>query len=325
MTRHVTLALAAFTLASTVGCQEADDPADEFRQGVPRRETVSVVVPNAGRAHTEVGQALRGETAGLYRLTYGVTHVINGGALFVGALVKGVLQFSPTTITGDTAVWGPWEEALEPIAWRVTVTRVAADTYSYKFDGRPKGQPSAPFVTVLSGTHTPAVSATGARRDGFGAGEFTLDWDARNSLPSPNPEEVGKAKYVYSRVSPTSDAEIRAEFRQVLDREKGTLSDVDYRYVRQPSGAGSMEFTHDAAAQNMMPAGRWAVHSRWTRTGAGRSDVKATRTDVPTPVNASECWNEEFQSTYLTASWAPAATSGSPADCAFPTAEYSSL
>jgi hypothetical protein len=110
----------------------------------------------------------------------------------------------------------------------------------------------------------------------------------------------------------------------VRDEETGKLSDASYAYLRQPQGGGSMDFTFGARPINMMEA-RWAVRSRWQAGGAGRSDVKA-KTAEGVDVTANECWNTSFASTFLAASWAPAAGYGNQAtDCVFTSAEYSPL
>lgn len=327
MTRHV---ITCFALTGLLGaCNPPLDEVDQFRRGVPRRETVEVKLPIARGQALVVeaqGQALRGQTADFYKLTYGVTHLINGGAFFVGALVKAVLRYPPSNITGDTATWGPWTDDLEPITWKVTITRVGEHRYQYAFLGQPRGNPGAPFVTVLSGTHTATIDESGQPMEGFGAGSFTLDWDARNTLPLPNPKETGKAHYTYARPAAAADGTIAAQFRKVRDNEKNRLVDVDYHYLRRAAGGGTMDFTYDAPAQEGMPPGKWAVRSRWQAGGAGRADVRAQSPDLPAPVTASECWDQSFASTYLHLSWAPNQGYGQPAaDCVFPTPEFSEL
>src|SRR4051812_12842046 len=109
MTRHNLLlgsALASLSLAAA--CHRPGEEAEEFRRGVPTQETVTATVPGqTGQALTVEGAiALRRPTAESYKLTYGVTGLINGGALFVGTLVRAVLCFPATTIQGDTAIWG---------------------------------------------------------------------------------------------------------------------------------------------------------------------------------------------------------------------------
>jgi hypothetical protein len=328
MTRHI--AAASLILAGlAAGCRPKLEAADEFRRGVPREETVKVVVPDKGQAQglTVEGQsqALRGGLADYWALTFGVTSVMNGGAAFVGVLVKTVISYPPTSLTADTAVWGPFSSALDPINWRVTVKRTGDNKFEYAFDGQSKIVASGPFVTVLAGTHTAAVDDQGDPIEGFGAGSFTLDWDARQKLPLANPNEVGSASYSYSRL-PGADGTIDAQFHQVKDKDTGKLIDADYKYVHHQGGSGTMDFSFDAAAQLGMADGRATVRSRWQPDGAGRADATLTSSTLPAAAAASECWSTTFQSTFMKRSWAPLLDYGTEAtDCVYPTADFSHL
>jgi hypothetical protein len=327
MTRHIATALALTGVLA--GCQQKPATLEEFRAGVPRAETVQVEFqPSKAKAlvveeHTQALNGLPAEYAGM---TLGVSLVINGGALFVGGLVKAVTLFQPTKIEGDTATWGPFAGDHDDINWRVTITRIADHQFEYRFEGQPQANAAAPFVAVLSGTHTAAVDDKGDFVEGFGAGSFTLDWNARQTLPKANPDDVGSATYSYSRI-PGATATVTADFKQVKDKNNGgKLIDVKYQYTHHLGGSGTMDFTVDAAAQLGMPDGRATVRSRWEPTGAGRADATLTSSSLATPASASECWNQFFLSTYKKHSWIPILDYGTEAtDCVYPTADFSQL
>ena len=326
MTRHIAASLALAGFAA--GCHPKIETADEFRRGVPREETVKVTVPERGQTQAlsvdTQTQALKGLPAEYWVLTFGVSSVINGGAAFVGLLVRTVVAFPPTTISNDQAVWGPFSGALDPITWKVTVTKVGDQKYQYTFEGQSKINPG-PFVTVLAGTHTAALDDQGDPIEGFGSGSFTLDWDARQKLPLANPDEVGTATYSYSRL-PGATATLTAKFHQVKDKDKGKLVDVDYAYTHHQGGSGTMDFSYDAAAQLGMADGRATVRSRWLPTGAGRADAKLTSSALPGGATANECWSPTFASQYFARSWAPLLDYGTEAtDCVYTSAEYSGL
>ena len=195
------------------------------------------------------------------------------------------------------------------------------------FEGRGRNAAAdAPFVAFLSGSHTPSLDGAGQVMEGFGSGSFTLDWDARATLPAPG-DEVGKATYEYARTSPTAAVKVDARFRKVKDdQHPGQLVDVDYLYGSTPGAGGNMEFVHNLPVSMANAGARWAVKSRWTAAGAGRSDVVASGANLPASVTASECWNTSFASVYLVASWVPGAGYGNEtADCVFNPADYSKL
>src|SRR6185369_17043642 len=136
MTRHIAACLVLAGL--TAGCRPKLEEAEEFRRGVPREETVTAQVPSKGQgqALTVEGQtqALKGLPAEYWALTFGVSATLNGGAAFVGLLVKTVVSFPPTELGADKAVWGPFSDTLDPVTWKVTVTRVGDHKFSYQFD-----------------------------------------------------------------------------------------------------------------------------------------------------------------------------------------------
>jgi hypothetical protein len=333
MTRFRNLFLASLSCSSLLGACRAVDDVDTYRNGIPRQETVEMRVPasSSGQALTveSNARALRGEVADTYKVTRAVSVAVNGGGGLVLALVKAVVAHRPTSISANGAVWGPWKGGpLDPLTYKVTVDKLADHQFAYKFEGRGKANDTGAFVTILSGTHTAAVDGAGDPLEGFGKGTFTLDWDARATLPAPGPE-VGKATYVYSRLSATAAVEVDAQFRKVKDNERpGQLVDLDYLYRATPGAGGSMEFLHSLPASMTDAGGRWAVKSRWSEAGAGRSDIKASGGKLPAgaTVMASECWNTSFASMFLSASWVPGGGYGDEnTDCVFKPAEYSKL
>jgi hypothetical protein len=317
-------------LAGLSACHPFERAGSEFATGVPRQETVAMAVPGSEvKALTVEGDshALAGQTAEWYAITRAVSATVNGGALAVGALVRLITDYPATTVTQDSATWGPWQGPLDPVEWQVTITRVAAHQYSYKFEGRDKHAPTAPFVTVLSGVHSPGLDAQGMEMEGFGAGSFTLDWDARATLPGPD-GNVGAAHYVYDHMGPGLVVNISAQFRQVKDDKQPTKRvDVDYAFVQVPGANGSMDFLYNVPADAASAGGLGKVRSRWQWSGAGRSDVVVTTTDSALTYTLSECWDINYLSVYKSVPLSSSATDnyGSEAYCAFPTAETSSL
>lgn len=331
MTRNVACcAISLVLLLGLSGCHRLDQAGAEFATGVPRQETVSMEVPGSEvKALTVEGgsRALEGQTAEWYAITRAVSATVNGGALAVGALVRLITDYPATTVTVDSATWGPWQGPLDPVEWKVTITRVAPHQYSYEFAGRDKHAPAAPFVTVLSGLHSPGLDGHGLEMEGFGAGSFTLDWNARATLPGPD-GNVGTAHYVYDHVGPGRVVNISANFRQVKDdKQPVKLVDVDYAFVQNPGATGSMDFLYNVPANATSAGGVGKVRSRWQWSGAGRSDVVVTTTDSTLTYRLSECWDINYLSVYKSVplSSSTADNYGSESYCAFPTAETSSL
>ena len=200
--------MGAVTVLAGTGCRKTDDEA--FRAGVPTREAVSLHVagaPTDGSSGATTG-ALLGEKAGTYEVTRLVTAVVNGGTWAVLTLVKTIVSFPATSLEQDTAVWGPYHDALSLNTWRLTVTRVQPHVFSWVFEGKDKDKGDDAYLTIISGTHSAAVDPMGDPMEGFGSGTFTIDWDKAAMLPD-HDDNVGVAKFTYARL--TSDAMVSVD------------------------------------------------------------------------------------------------------------------
>lgn len=316
-----------------VGCDQAVEGEDAFRDGLPSKELVQVKAPGGNGQGLEVesvGALGKGDTSDFYKLTRGATVVVNGGTVAVLNLIENITQHTPTSLEGDTAVWGPHTDALSPNTWKLSVTQTDEHAYSYKLEGKAKNDADSAFKVILSGTHSISTDASGNRQREFGTGSFTLDWDAAQTLPE-HDDNIGSLKISYSRPSAQTDATVSAEFRQVKDDEApGTRVNADYRYKETPAAGGEFDFALD---KNMdtdpqrSAIEHLTIKSRWGQNGAGRSDIQLSKGDLGTgTATGSECWDANFASQYLTLSYAPGFGYGEVSACGtFSTPVYSSL
>jgi hypothetical protein len=314
------------------GCGQVQE--DEFRDGLPSKQMVEVKAPGGSSSQrlesTEVSAFAPGDTSDFYRLTRGATVVVNGGTAAVLNLIEEITEHPPTSLNGDTAVWGPHTDALSPNTWKLSVTQTAEHAYSYKLEGKAKTAGDSAFKVILSGTHTIATDAQGNRLRDFGSGTLKLDWDAAQTLPE-HDQNVGTADIRYSRVSAQAAATVEADFRNVKDDERpGTRVNADYRYKETPGTGGEFDFAIDKNLDkdpNRPAIEHLTIKSRWGQSGAGRAEVKVSGGDVgATPATVSECWDANFASQYLDISFAPTYGYGSVSACgAFSTPVYSSL
>lgn len=300
------------------------DPGAGFRDGFPKADEVTMAVPGGGGKQPLVGEGTRrdgldGDPSFFHGVTRGVSVVVNGGAVLVLGLVEEITEYAPTSVTQDSATWGPHTNALSPNTWRFTVTRTAPNEYAYVLEGKPKTAADSEYRVVLSGAHV----HTGHK---LGTGTFLIDWDVAQTLPE-HDANVGRVQYTYSRPAAASTISIDANFDDVRDGDTGQLVDAAYRYREYPGNGGALEFqvnkdlvTSGAALEVL------TVKSRWLQTGAGRSDARVSGGDVPGgSATVSECWDSSFLSRFVTASFDPSIGYGSEAACAFTTAEYSTL
>jgi hypothetical protein len=305
-------------LAASAICSCGVD--SEFKDGFPRASTVELKVPGTATTQPLTGattrhDGLEGDTAMFYGFTRGVTTVVNGGAGAVLSLVERITETPPTSVTADSAVWGPVTEALSPNTWRFTVTRRAPNDFAYRLEGRGKTQTDADYRTILSGTHMSA----GHR---LGTGTFTLDWQAALTLPE-HDTNVGQASFVYARPNAEGQVQIDATFTQVRDNDSNQLVDATYHYAQVPAQGGSLEFQLNKNLMGSAEVERLAVRSRWQPTGAGRADVQLSGGDLQTSAaTVSECWDSSFASRFFSASFELSLHWGAETTCAFSSAEY---
>jgi hypothetical protein len=293
-----------------------------FKNGVPAADDVKLAMPGNSTTQPLEGEGTRkdgllGEQADFYKVTRAVTVAVNGGTAVVLGLIGAITNETPTSTTQDTATWGPYTDSLSPNTWRLVVTKVATDKYTYALDGRGKNEADSAFRTVLSGTHN-------YMGKNLGKGTFLIDWDVAKTLPE-HDNNVGKADFTYSRETASSEVSIEVAFHQVKDSETGALIDANYLYKKRPNAGGNFEFTAKKNLYGGAALESLSMNSRWQESGAGRSDVKAKGGDLPTDAIASECWDQNFLSVYLDVSYDSSKNYGAVSACNFQSAEYSAL
>lgn len=326
MTTHTKLLMAALVLT---GCGRMD-AATEFRSALPTPEQVEVGEPRQKGQALQADEAVQGlerdKTSELYQLTRTTTAFVNGNTVGILALIGRVTEHTPTSITDDTAVWGPYTEALARNAWRLTVKKTGENTYAYVLAGKNKQAADSAFADVLTGTHTPVLDEAGEVTKGFGQGELVVDSDRLKNLGESESGE-GALSVQYARPDSTSAVTVNAQFRL----GQGNKSrEADYRYRAVPGQGGEFDFKMQRDLYK--PAGSSqlmediTIKSRWLETGAGRSDVKLSGGDLAAPATLNECWNTGFNSAYLSFSLEAQPRYGVEAtDCVFTPAVYSAL
>lgn len=285
MKRLVLGVMAAGSILSGCGANSVDD----IRAGIPSKEAVALKVP-------QKANAVLGETAPWYVATYATTGIVNLGVVAVLDLMAHVVASTPTKVDGDVYTWGPSEPTnpLEPNVYKVTVTDKNNGSYDYVVEGRKKTDADTAFVVLLSGTHTPAKLVTGKNDPKHGKGTFLLDWNARQKIAVPG-KEVGSFDVTYAHV--TDDTTVDVNFHQVKN-EQGQLVDATYHYAQVAGGDGSFKFGTESDAKHDGTPEKFAIHSRWDKTGAGRADLRISGSGLAAGVTGSECWDTNFAETF---------------------------
>lgn len=300
--------------------------ADEYRNAVPKADEVAMKVPGStGQALENANQqALEGEKAAFYQLTRGVTYFVNGAGHQVLTLVKTITEYPVTTFNEEAGVatWGPHTEALSPNTWRLIVTKKGEKHFAYSLEAKNKNDGDDKFLKILAGEHIATGKVTGH-------GSFVLDMDAAQALPEHDPDALGKAAYTYSHDSLEAPLKVDAVFTQVKDKDTGRMVNATYNYVSSDKTGGSLDFQFqgdiDEAKNTQLE--NMVLNSRWGRDGSGRSDVKVSGGDLGIVVHtANECWDSNFASRFLRASFDASLSYGEESACGtMSSPQYSAL
>ena len=232
--------------------------------------------------------ALLGQQADSYTLTRAVTGIVNGATGVVLLLVKTIVSYPPTSVHGDTAVWGPHSEPLDKNAWRLTVTRVEPHVFSWALDGKPK---AADDTRVH---HDPLGHAHARRRRPRPSDRELRQRHVRRSTGTRRRRCPITTTRSASRRSPTrarrpaAVTTIDVDFKGIKDDPPSTeLYNALYRYTATPGAGGDLKY---AAKRDYYPDPHpsnsaledFTIHSRWQETGTGRTDYQLTGGDVAT-------------------------------------------
>jgi len=273
-------------------------------------ERIEVNLPLAYSAKDE------GDWATFYLFTASTTEDINR---LVGTVLLWVdtitHDYRPTWVdrSRDSATWGPWSTALDPVETLLWIDRDAeTGVTAWGFDQWPRDATQDDAATVILGE----VDA-GATRE-VSTGRFTIDFDTIHAL-DPTEETTGFFAVDYDigedGVSGTAS----------FERFGPEAIDASYAYAQTFDGEGRMDLT---VVSDLNPGGgagldeTWDVRSRWLANGSGRADVRVTGGDLGgDTITVIECWDTSFARVYYTEDWS-GTVEGDPAACVYADAEF---
>ena len=261
--RSILPGLAAAALLA-VGCVQPTNDTHPIARAIPTADQVAIHLPQSATTRTV------GQLAPYYVVTRNVTRDLNGGTAWVLILVHSIVQYPPTSTSGDTSTWGPWDGgALDPASYQLTVTSLADGTFDWSLQGKSKTDPNAHFITVISGNAVPSVPA------GQGSGRFSIDFDnAQQVNPVDNNGKQGVVDIAYDLAARTLDMQISTtEDRDLhVERARGqVVRDVDDALlagvVDRVDQLGVVEVDREAAAALALG------HARHRVAGDDRDEV----------------------------------------------------
>jgi hypothetical protein len=291
--------MSALLAVSVAGCPEPGGDVSSARNAFP--QNLEIKVPEAAG---KVAYAL-GETSPAYAVTRTVAGYLNGGMAWVGLTIRVITAFPVSEIDGNTLIWGPWTDALNPALWRLRMTEVTPGTWEWALEGQKKSQPGSAYRATASG-----IAHVG--RPLRGTGSYTLDFETAEELDPVGNDGRGVVSVTYdlesSPIVLTLDTDADEDGRPVS---------WHYEFRGNDDGSGDFQLRANADLGNGGAEEFAEIRSRWLSSGAGRSDARVSGGDlgVTVSVTASECWDTSFLRVYYadSANWLP--TEGSAASC----------
>jgi hypothetical protein len=306
MWKHVSLLVSLVS-----GCGAGGVSEQPFLRALPSRQALDVSVPAGGSAALRAGStALVGETAGLYVLTRETTARVNSQVGSVLDTLGAIAQNHPTAVGPDSARWGPFTEALSPVAWQLVVQQLGPANYAFQLQLRPKASGDAAFQTFLQGV------SEGVGPGGASQGSFSVDLAVAHQLdPVGNPLD---GQLVAGWRAPADSREVHVHLSGVHPPAEPPAT-ADVGAVLFPDGSGVVVLEAEASllgTADALDVGR--VGSRWAATGAGRADAEVHAVDGGAGASVTECWDTSFDRVYFQAATADGgATEGDASACVF--------
>lgn len=329
-------------LVLTLGFMACIDDSEEYRQAPPTADEISITAPGgqqSGKGTAGMSQqALTGKTSEFYQVTWAISADLNTRAAILLGLMRLSTLGAPSERTLNSRTWGPYTPGgLDPLSYRVVVTKLGVGHFSYAFEGKVAANTSSAFSTLISG------DITRGEARGQGKGEVVLHFDNLRALRPDNTCEQGTIRGQFDNTK--SPASLEIFFDQFANNnpkntvcKSDTPKDAYYYFDRGEGGAGNFVFSVDMNVHNdadKKPGLETvSIRSRWLADGKGRSDVRVEGGEVKTDLEAlsastnflavSQCWTTSFVTSYETAE--PAllglfVTNGDATTCAFTSAD----
>jgi hypothetical protein len=289
------------------GCGVADTSKASLSMALPTRQGLDVSIPDAG---TMPAAGAGTGPSGLYVLTRETSASVNQQVGSVLDTVASVAQNPPTQQGPDSARWGPFSDALSPVAWQLIVQHVGPAAYAFELQVRPKSGVDAGFQPFLEG------ASQGLGANGPNQGTFAVDLEIAHQLDPVGNPLTGQLVAAWQTQAAAREVHLHLEGVHPPDASPTT---VDVGAVFASDGSGALVLDADGTPlgnADGLEVGH--VASRWDATGAGRAEADLLEVDAGPAVQLTECWNASFVRVYVSEETQDGgAAEGDPSACVF--------
>jgi hypothetical protein len=293
------------------GCGAADTSHPSFSRALPSRQALDVSVPDAGaQGAASAGDPVGTGPAGLYVLTRKTSADVNQQVGSVLDAVASIAQNPPTAEGPDSARWGPFSDALSPVAWQLVVQEVGPAAYAFELQVSPKSGVDAGFQPFLQG------ASQGVGADGPNQGAFSVDLTTAHQLDPVGNPLTGQLVAAWQAQATARQVQLHL---QGVHLPNALPTSVDVGAAFASDGSGALVLDADG-----IPLGTTDgleirhVASRWNATGAGQAEADIFQDDAGPAAQLIECWNASFVGVYVSEETPDGgATDGDPSACVF--------
>jgi hypothetical protein len=323
--KRLTFVAAALTIAA---CADEKDPAQQYRDALPKSAAVQIGVPKGEGVAGAVGAGVvagdrssaLGQTPSYgseyASMSYWTAATVNLGVWWTLELVKFITAFPPSACDDASCTWGPWLGDNGLNYYKLHVTKVAG-AFDWTLSGQSAAAGTQPWADLIAGHAVP-----GRDRD-HGSGAFDAYYDHFDFLQ--HATTSWKQDYGTLAVSYDNNAGLFVHAEVV-----GAHNDDPERLENLMNAAYQFDQTGtdgdlQIAFRDVTVGDQVTLHTRWKRhDGAGRGDVHYLPSGG-SGVDASECWNGQD----ATIPWAEVYDTkiafGLEANCVFTPAAYATI
>jgi hypothetical protein len=284
----------------------------EFETAVPAIDDLEYRFPCDPALLGEGCAAPTLDQAFYYQVTNLTVEGVNRGTRAIYAAVSFLFAQRAKFADQNRVRWGPTQALFREEQYTIEVERLGPGRFRYVLRAKMRDQADSEYVDLLAG-----------ETEGDGAGRFGslgIDFEAANEFsPDAHPSRGRIALTWDSRafamdlgprvVETTFDGYVAPDGRGPFN--------ATFRYAENTDGSGSIDFSvkTDSADVGTLEEDFTGV-TTWRADGSGRADAELSGGDfLGFSIEATECWDSRFRSTYYLDTADIVATHGDPTTC----------
>lgn len=227
----------------------------------------------------------------VYQMTKDAKRNVNGALVLTMSWVAAIVAHPYSEETELGYIWGPWQETLSRIRFRLAMDKVGPTEFQFRLEGQNINETGNVWTAVMIGD----VQAGDIPH--HGSGTLTVDYDAVHAIDVSDPSpDTGVITYEYDVTGYPYIVDVTFDH---FAAEEDLTIDASYSYRRLDDGlAGYFSFSAHA---DVWPEGQpdgvlesFEVESEWDTTGEGTGTAELEAGSLieenVADLTLTECW-----------------------------------